>query len=76
MRALRRCRYVARIPKMQRPIADLRVRPRQCPFPGPRVVGSFGNIVLELVKRLRGNTADTILIGLAVDIEVVPHVRA
>ena len=61
---------------MQRPIADLRARLRLCPFPGPRVVGSFVDIALKLIKRLRGNTGNTVLIGLAVEIEVVPHVRA
>ncbi len=64
------------VPEMQRPAADLRVRPRRCPFPGPRVVGGFVNVVLELVECLRGNAGDAVLIGLAVGIEVVPQVRA
>jgi hypothetical protein len=39
-------------------------------------VGGLVNVVLELVKRLRGDARDAVPIGLAVGIEVVSHICA
>jgi len=47
-----------------------------CTLSGTRVVGSFTDVILQLVERLCGDPTCPLLVGLPVDGEVVPHVGA
>jgi hypothetical protein len=37
-------------------------------------VGGFIDVILEVVERLRGDASNAVLIGLAVGVEVEPHI--
>lgn len=51
------------VPKMERLVAEPSVGMRWSIYPRPRLVGSFIDVVLEVVKRLRRNTGNTLFIG-------------
>lgn len=63
------------VPKMERLVAEPSVSMRWSTYPRPRLVGSFIDIVLQMVKRLRRNTGNTLFIRLAVGGEVALHAR-
>jgi len=64
------------IPQMDRLASDGSKRTWRCPCSWPRIVTSFVDIVLKLVKRLSCYTGDAVLGRVAALLEVVPYVRA